>query len=323
MKLKHKLDAALACLGYKAFGVRTPLVASIALTGGCNLRCRNCYAGRGGFEPATGVLQQRMESLYRMGTRIWLLHGGEPTLHPDVVALTTFASRRGYVAISTNGSRPDVLDRIRNADMIQLSLDGTEEWHDTVRGKTGSYQLVIDSANVLKCNQVPFSFHMVLREGVDAYVQIRHVCEIAKRFGTWMVVCCWMPSGTTNENPNDSWTANTYRLMLTLKSAGYPIHNSVDALEHAMTWPLKYGQVGWPGMLPKKHSQCLHGRLTVWVDECGMLYPCTVGYKRNNFTFSNWESMKGLKCVDCGMASELPYLLGLKWSAIRKWLGIL
>ena len=61
--------------------------------------------------------------------------GGEPTMRPDVIQVFC-EEMPSRVCVVTNGTYP--LKKFENLYFYWISLDGTEEVHDTIRGK-GSY----------------------------------------------------------------------------------------------------------------------------------------------------------------------------------------
>ena len=63
------------------------------------------------------------------------LVGGEPTMRPDIIQVFCDELPR-RVCVVTNGTYP--LKRFENLYFYWISLDGTEEVHDNIRGK-GSY----------------------------------------------------------------------------------------------------------------------------------------------------------------------------------------
>ncbi|HET7643979.1 MAG TPA: radical SAM protein, partial [Nitrososphaeraceae archaeon] len=63
------------------------------------------------------------------------LVGGEPLLRPDIIKVFCDEMPR-RVCVVTNGTFP--LPRFENLYFYWISLDGTEEMHDSIRGK-GSY----------------------------------------------------------------------------------------------------------------------------------------------------------------------------------------
>jgi MoaA/NifB/PqqE/SkfB family radical SAM enzyme len=76
----------------------------LEITGKCNLECVHCYADSGPRQDMFG--QMRTEDWLRvlrdaadLGCRQVQFIGGEPTLHPDLARMISFASERGYTFI--------------------------------------------------------------------------------------------------------------------------------------------------------------------------------------------------------------------------------
>ena len=122
------------------FRRRDPIVGSLIVTDRCNLACRHCaVANLRRVNYPIERLRTDLRMLHDEGVRILLLYGGEPflwrdhgrTLH-DVVAA---ARSIGFplVNVVTNGTYG--LD-LPEADLILVSLDGTREHHDEIRGRT-------------------------------------------------------------------------------------------------------------------------------------------------------------------------------------------
>jgi MoaA/NifB/PqqE/SkfB family radical SAM enzyme len=126
----------------KIFRQKIPLIASFKLTYHCNLSCSACpFHLRSGEKNSSITWEgavRALEELKRRGTRIVVFEGGEPFLWSDgcrgLRELVAYAKRRFLrVAVTTNGTFPlDV-----PADILWVSLDGTEGVHDRLR--SGSF----------------------------------------------------------------------------------------------------------------------------------------------------------------------------------------
>lgn len=143
-----------AWLGLAWFGLTTilfrrtdPVVGSLIVTDRCNLACRHCaVANLRRIDYPFDRLQQDMRRLHARGVRILLLYGGEPMLWHDrdrTLADVIGAAREigfPWVGVVTNGTRG--LD-LPEADLVLVSLDGTREDHDAIRGR--SYDRVLSN----------------------------------------------------------------------------------------------------------------------------------------------------------------------------------
>lgn len=83
----------------------------IEITTACNLRCPLCYAdaGEGTFLPLAtiGAMMDFFQETEGGRAEILQISGGEPTLHPDIIAILRMArdKRFKYVMLNTNGLR--------------------------------------------------------------------------------------------------------------------------------------------------------------------------------------------------------------------------
>ncbi len=120
---------------YKLFNKRSPLYGSADIINVCNLHCEHCYwwLNRKENEELTVEQWQKVidEKFKKNHVFIITLVGGEPTLRPDVIELFVkqFPKR---VSIVSNGTLP--LKRIENLYFYWISIDGTKEIHDKIRG---------------------------------------------------------------------------------------------------------------------------------------------------------------------------------------------
>lgn len=117
---------------------RLPLV-TLYITERCNSRCRSCdYWRHGHLDLNLDSLRQRLPQLVQLGTRIVVLSGGEPLVHPDFAAIAQCLRAQGMqvwlltagLALAKHAQRAATL-----FDCITVSLDGTDrETYAALRG---------------------------------------------------------------------------------------------------------------------------------------------------------------------------------------------
>ncbi len=127
------------------------------LTPACNLKCRHCYAA---VNTTSGVLPldvalKTVDGLAELGCAALLLSGGEPLMYPHLFELAGYARQKGIrVTLSTNGTliTSEVADRLKALDVtyVGISIDGTEEVHDTFRGVPGAYQKSLNALRICR-----------------------------------------------------------------------------------------------------------------------------------------------------------------------------
>ena len=118
------------------------------LTLACNLKCSHCGSRAGKRRPdelSTAEALAVVEQLARLGTRELTIIGGEAYLRRDWTEIVAAAAGHGmYVAMQT-GARALTPNRLQagiDAGLggLGVSLDGLAEYHDRVRGVTGSFE---------------------------------------------------------------------------------------------------------------------------------------------------------------------------------------
>lgn len=133
--------------GVEAHTVPRPVVVW-AVTRACNLRCVHCYASAGA-EPLPDELthdegKALLDGLAAFGVPAVLFSGGEPLARPDTPELIRHAAGLGLpCTLSTNGVliTPDRAAELADIGLryVGISLDGTRERHDKLRGQRGAF----------------------------------------------------------------------------------------------------------------------------------------------------------------------------------------
>jgi len=124
--------------------------------------------------------------------------GGEPFIRDDFLDLLDHAHQRHIVTcVSTNGLLvdPALARRLAQLKMLylQISLDGaTAEVNDAVRGK-GTYDKILQAADLLAQNGVHFSLNTVLTRA--NYPQLEDLRDLAAGYGAELRVSRFRPSG--------------------------------------------------------------------------------------------------------------------------------
>lgn len=120
-------------------------VGILEITNACNLRCPTCFASSEGHDFLTideveFMLDQFVK--YEGDPEVVQFSGGEPTIHPDIIALIALAKKKNikHVMVNTNGVRiskdEEFVKRLGEVGpVIYLQFDGfTKETYETIRG---------------------------------------------------------------------------------------------------------------------------------------------------------------------------------------------
>lgn len=117
----------------------------LQITQRCNLRCRHCYTGPpSDHELTVKDIEQILTEFQTMQGLRLLITGGEPLMHREFNRINSILPEYALRKILfTNGILlAESLLRRLNVDEIQVSVDGLEEAHDSLRGK-GTFKKVM------------------------------------------------------------------------------------------------------------------------------------------------------------------------------------
>lgn len=142
----------------------------IHLTNRCNLTCSHCLFVSSPEEKDTlslELLKPYIEEAYTLGCRLFVLSGGEPLVHPQILEIieTILEYEGAEVALLTNGM---LLEKVFTCKQFpkerihfQISLDGMPKEHDTIRG-AGSFVKLEQNLAWLKTQGYRFSLCLCL-----------------------------------------------------------------------------------------------------------------------------------------------------------------
>ncbi len=252
-------------------GTRTPLKVTHLLTYACNVECGFCtriHVPAGAMDDSQ-VLSM-MNAFADLGTRWWVFNGGEPTLVPALSSYLDRAVELGFhTTLVTNGTRLEArYDELQRLDLVICSLHGTEQEHDRVVGRQGSYQQALRGlrlmaeAGVEICllsvineqNRGLTEEMLALGESLGAGVAFQPI--VATRLGGAHIDYQLMPSRTDMQETVD-W-------LLEQKMQGRPVSCSSAYLEAVKdSWPDRPMAV-----------KCRAGQLFCEVTPEGFVVPC-------------------------------------------------
>ncbi len=143
-----------------------PRFVSMALTNACDLQCSFCYAPKHiGRLPIKTVIRWAME-LDDGGCMGIGLGGGEPTLHPDFVAICKKLSTETNLAVSftTHGhhlTSATASELYGSVHFLRLSMDGYGETYAQLRGR--SFPAFLEKIKLAK-TIAPFGINYVVND---------------------------------------------------------------------------------------------------------------------------------------------------------------
>ena len=150
----------------RAYFYNGPSYLIVFFTGRCNLTCDHCLYSENLNKVAAKdeLTLSDYEKLAKNNKHLMQLTctGGEPFLRTDIAEIVELFykhSNTRFVSLLTNGSMPDNVAKqaIRAAKncpkamiRVVISIDGTQDVHDKVRGKVGSWKKAIETYYKIK-----------------------------------------------------------------------------------------------------------------------------------------------------------------------------
>ncbi|MEM9070504.1 MAG: radical SAM protein [Myxococcota bacterium] len=124
----------------------------IALSEYCNLKCQMCRRPSETLFMDAAVCKRVVEEAAAVGVETVSFSGGEPFVHPQILDILEAAFSVGVkVQMVSNGTliKEKHLELLSNLDCLTISIDGTEEAHDFIRKRKGTYRRSLQTLRLL------------------------------------------------------------------------------------------------------------------------------------------------------------------------------
>jgi MoaA/NifB/PqqE/SkfB family radical SAM enzyme len=224
-------------------GSKVPLRVTQYITERCNLDCLYCARHEScGGELTTDEVKSLISSFRKAGTLFWAFNGGEALVRDDIGDLVNFAKSLGmFLSIATNGTLLERKHReIRNADLINITLEGPKEIHDEMR--SGSYGRMLQGVEMLAERGMRFTFTTpISNRNID---HLGFILDFAERFKTKVF---FQPIRTQKEDgknksraffPTREEMQQAVNYLIREKARGRPVASSGNFLRQiGASWP--------------------------------------------------------------------------------------
>ncbi|MFC1972395.1 radical SAM protein, partial [Chloroflexota bacterium] len=174
----------------------------------CNLNCIHCGSGEvSQKELDTEEAEAFIDQLSLFGVKHFQITGGEPLLREDFTEIVNYASRKGLnISFASNGYYIDK-EKVKslcklNVSVIQISIDGTKETHNIIRGNPESFDRAINALKLLKdySNSKIGVSTVVMPQNIETLVRLRDKL-ISLNVDFWNIGTV-MPAGKAENNPS-------------------------------------------------------------------------------------------------------------------------
>jgi len=145
----------------KYTGKKISLSTTFALTFVCNFECSHCGADIDNSKAHLDVKTDKILSLIKEMNEHGMLRvgftGGEPLVRKGIdQIINKSVDNNLMISLTTNGWHVKrYSEELKKVSLLNISLDGTEETHDFIRRKKGSFAKVIEAINIAKANKIP------------------------------------------------------------------------------------------------------------------------------------------------------------------------
>jgi len=255
------------------------------LTARCGERCKHCYMHDSPTfrsereheltpEHCLDVLDDFAGTVKAWGVDARInFSGGDPLLRPDLLELVRSARRKGFMVGILGNPRlltPERARELREAGVsrYQLSIDGLERTHDSIRGRKGALRDALRAIRMLNREGLPSVVMFTLsRLNAHELIPVIRLCARAKvRIFDFARL---VPTGTGKNLINELLTAPEFRELLLRVLEEYR-RLEVEGCDTYFgrkenLWTLLYHELGLLPPLPKDRETIFSG--------------CSVGYR--------------------------------------------
>lgn len=316
---------------------RAPLMANLLITNMCNLKCFYCYANvfeRNLKELTTSEILSVIDTLWKKGTRLIVLLGGEPLLRKDIEIIIEDIKKKGLICeLITNGYLvKKKIEALKGLDSVCVSLDGDERGNDLNRGR-GSYRKAIEAIEVLKGHNVPVRVKAVItRNNIDS---IDFLADFSKRNNIILTASFAATYEDRNYSQSNVWISDEdirsfFAKLKYHKENNVSIGYSFKALNYCIKWPYSYTKIidnqEYKTIRGLKFIRCLRKDYSLYMDSDGSIYPCAYLWGKNGINMLSdgfdkaWENLITYNCYCCGSMPdvELSLLFGLNYENMMR-----
>lgn len=321
MKTTQKVKAASLFLRSLLFKQKIPIAIRWQLTNSCDCRCLFCNLYNEPVPlPKIPFIESVIDQLAAMGTVRISFSGGEPLLRPDIGHIISYAKSRGISpTMNTNGIYiPDVLDKLKDIDLLKITVHGPPEAHNKIQGGLDMFTRVMEGVEAAHRVGLPFSFALTVTK-----YNVKHldfVVDLAEKYNTFVAIQPLKSLYRGIENIDhiapavDDYQKALDKLIERKVNGNPHIRNTLMGLKHIRHWP------DYPDL------SCTAGKMFAIIETNGDVKPCdriTYDTQLPNLhdmtMVEAWRSLpRNLNCTGCGFcgALELNFAYQVKSQAI-------
>ena len=243
-----------------------PFLSQVVITRRCNLSCGYCNEYDDHSEPiGTERLYKTIDKIAALQTRAVTFTGGEPFLHPDLIDIVRYASKKiPKVSVITNGFllTEKMIDRLNKCGLsrMQISIDGVE-----VNKITSKVLNNTKTKLIMLAKHALFKVHINTVLGSIPFNETLKVVHFTKKLGLETTV---------------QWLHDAKGHILNPENI---CKNEIDSILSACNLPLYHSkEIMRVGFNKEKPWKCRAGSRFLYIDEFSIAHWCSQ-------TISSWS----------------------------------
>lgn len=252
--------------------LKSPLACVWEITNRCNFFCPHCRAYTESPEDNPKIENVIISQLVESEVLSVNISGGEPLLNPRIFTIIQELTKNNIdVGISTNGfifkdKAYHLLDA--GINFVQISIDGSREFHDSFRGVKGAFDRAIESIVLAKRMGLFVQMNTTITASNMQYI-FKNIA-LAERLGVDRIffrrVVATGLASQNNVIPNKTEYIDLLKLLLKYKYSGSThINISIDDPIIAVLDSSRYD---------KESICCSAGITSLGIDSSGNVFPC-------------------------------------------------
>ena len=309
-----KIKVSIQILKAHFFNKRIPIMANLLLTNRCNLNCFYCFVdvyNRNIKEISYDEVVTIIDDLYDIGTRVFVLLGGEPLIRKDIGRIINHIDKLGAMCeVITNGYLVEKnIEYLKKVNSVCVSLDGKEENNIPTRIKgvitknnLSDIQFLIDFA---KANKIMLTLSAAATYSERDY-KFKHL---------------WL-----SEKDEIAFMEKLYSYSKKGENIGY----SRKALKYCINWVYKKDKIICKNRKNNTKAypliRCLRKDRSLYIDVDGKIYPCANMWGKTSINVLDsgvkeaWEKFSSIDCYSCSSLPDvdISLLLRLNFNNIMK-----
>ena len=280
-----------------------PVVSNLFITEHCNIQCNYCYSVDNSIKKSEELTTQQwldlISELYKKGTRLFNIIGGEPVLRKDLSQIIEYILSKDVICdVNTNlmlvKNDSPFLKTLSQATQIFSSIDGREAAHDLNRGH-GSFKKTIQGLMAVRRIGLPVRINCTVTrhniDDIDYLIDLANTWNFFLTFSPLVRPRIYLREKMTELTLSEEEARTFFKKVKEAKKKTGRIMNSDAALDYMINYPVDFDKIVYrtdsSGHSKYYNMPCPYGRTQFFFDSKGNVYPCQNMWNSSEFSPKN------------------------------------